>query len=141
MKTMRVRVSTPARELVLGPLVALRFLAQDGWRGVLAGHEPATAVLRPGPVRCLEPRASPRGEDRLSWLATEGGVLLIDQRELKILSDWAATATTLTELRGLVEARDAERRRIETEARALSLRHELATRRALVALERKVSLP
>ena len=134
-RAIRLRVSTPAGELELGPLVGLRFAAADGWRGVLPGHEPARARLREGPIRCLGP-----GE-RISWLASEGGVIDIDRFEVRITSSWAAQAETLAELRGLVDARDAERRRFEEEARSLAQRHEIATRRALTALERKVGSP
>jgi F0F1-type ATP synthase epsilon subunit len=157
MKTMRLTVSTPGRELELESLVALRFMAEDGWRGVLPGHEPARARIRGGPVRCVElpaegaPAARPGAPapDRLEralagpvrWLATEGGVILIDRLELRILTRWAGTAESLARLRELVEARDRERERLEEQARTVATRHELATRRALVALERKISLP
>ncbi len=135
MRSFVLHVSTPGRELELGPLVALRFATGDGWRGVWPGHEPGRASLRRGPVRCTEP------DQRVLWLATEGGVILIDRLELRILTRWAATADTLAVLRELVEARDRERAQLEQEARALSRRHEVATRRALMALERKVSMP
>jgi len=130
-----VHVSTPASELELGPLISLRFLTVDGWRGIRPGHEPGRASLRRGPIRCAE------SETTIRWLATEGGLILIDRSELRILTRWAETADTLARLRELVEARDAERARLEDEARALGHRHEVATRRALMALERKVTRP
>jgi len=134
-RTMRARISTPAGELDLGPITALRLLAEDGWWGVLPGHEPARARVLDGPLRCT----TSAGETR--WLASEGGVAIIDRDQLRILTSWAVEADSLTELRARVEAREAERRRLEAEARTLAQRHELATRRALVALERKITLP
>jgi F0F1-type ATP synthase epsilon subunit len=130
-----LRVSTPAHELELGPLLSLRFATIDGWRGILPGHEPGRASLREGPIRCTEANSTVR------WLATEGGVILIDRFELRILTRWAETADSLAHLRERVQARDAERVRLEQEARALGRRHEVATRRALLALERKVTRP
>ncbi|MFO7561485.1 MAG: hypothetical protein R6X02_02480 [Enhygromyxa sp.] len=132
---MTLRVSTPASELELGPLCSLRFATVDGWRGIRPGHEPARASVRKGPIRCAA------SETEVRWLATEGGLLLIDRHELRILTRWAEAADTLAQLRALVEARDAERARLEDEARALGHRHEVATRRALMALERKVTRP
>nr|WP_258183001.1 hypothetical protein [Enhygromyxa salina] len=137
---MRLVVSTPERELELESLVALRFIAEDGWRGVLPGHEPARARLRRGAARCVEAGVG-RAEARVRWLATEDGVVLVDRAELRILTRWAALADSLVDLRELVEARDAERTRLEHEARAFTRRHEVATRRALGRLERRVSRP
>lgn len=135
MSGLTLRVSTPARELEIGPLVSLRFATVDGWRGIRPGHEPGRASVRSGPIRCAVT------DDSVRWLATEGGLILIDRHELRILTRWAETADTLAQLRGLVEVRDAERARLEDEARALGHRHEVATRRALMALERKVTRP
>jgi F0F1-type ATP synthase epsilon subunit len=136
-KGLTLRVSTPASELELGPLASLRFATVDGWRGIRPGHEPGRASLRKGPIRC----AMAPDEAEVRWLATEGGLILIDRHELKILTRWAEAADTLVGLRELVEARDVERARLEDEARALGHRHEVATRRALMALERKVTRP
>jgi F0F1-type ATP synthase epsilon subunit len=134
-RSLRLEVSTPSGTLSLGPLASLRFATHDGWRGVWPGHEPGRASLHGGPIRL----ASVDGEVR--WLATEGGVILIERRRVRVLARWATTADTLTQLREQVEARDAERSRIEREAQAVGRRHEIATRRALMALERKVSAP
>ncbi len=134
-KTMRVRISTPRGELVREQIVHLRFGSDDGWRGVLPGHEPARAALIEGPIALRDVA----GEQR--WIASEAGVVAIDRDEVRILTTWAIDASTLAELREAVELRDRARIEIEAEARALAHRHELATRRALIALERKVGLP
>lgn len=128
-----LELSTPARTLELGPLTGLRYATHDGWRGVWPQHEPGRASLRSGPVRLTWADAA------IGWVATEGGVILIDRERVRILTRWAAVADTLVELRARVEARDLERNRLEREARALGRRHEVATRRALMALERKVT--
>lgn len=155
MSSLRLLISTPAGEEELPAVRALRFPAGDGLRGILPGHEPGRAMLREGPIRVVEAKADARPrqltiapadrelehEGPLRWLATEGGVVLIDRHTVRILTRWAAVADTLAGLRAQVEARDEERSRLEQEARILARRHELATRRALVALQRKVTQP
>lgn len=136
--TLAVRVSTPRLELLHTQVLRLRFATDDGWRGVLPGHEPSRATLAPGPVALV---VHERGDERLRWLATEGGLIVIEAREVIIVTRWASEGDTLDELGEAVRERDAAREQIEVEARALAQRHELATRRALVALERKVSMP
>ncbi|HLT40758.1 MAG TPA: hypothetical protein VK034_30990, partial [Enhygromyxa sp.] len=106
MTGLTVHVSTPASELELGPLISLRFLTVDGWRGIRPGHEPGRASLRNGPIRCAKQDQSVR------WLATEGGVMLIDRHELRVLTRWAVAADSLASLRDQVEARDSARARL-----------------------------
>jgi F0F1-type ATP synthase epsilon subunit len=132
MSELSLIVSTPHASLELDALASVRFLTHDGWRGLWPGHEPGRASLHKGPIRCVD------RDQRVRWVATEGGVMLIDRRELRVLTRWAAVADTLGLLREQVEARDSERAHLETEARALARRHELATRRALMVLERKI---
>lgn len=132
---LKLIVSTPDTELELDALASVRFLTHDGWRGLCPGHEPGRASLRNGPIRCVKHDQSVR------WLATEGGVMLIDRHELRVLTRWAVAADSLASLREQVEARDSARAHLETEARALARRHELATRRALMVLERKIVTP
>ncbi len=136
--TLVVRVSTPRVELHRPAVLRLRFASDDGWRGVLPGHEPSRASLLEGPIALVEP-AGP--SERIRWLASEGGLITIDRREVLIATAWAVEADTLAELGEAVAARDRAREAIELEARALARRHELATRRALIALERKVVAP
>lgn len=135
--TMLVRVSTPRSELVHTRVLRLRFATDDGWRGVLPRHEPSRATLVPGPILLVVHEG---GVERLRWLATEGGLIVIDAGEVLIATRWATEADTLDELAAAVRERDQAREQIEVEARALAQRHELATRRALVALERKVAM-
>jgi F0F1-type ATP synthase epsilon subunit len=132
---MKLVVSTPDRTLELDPLVSVQFETHDGWRGIWPGHEPSRASLRTGPIRC----ASAGGA--VQWVASEGGVMLIDRQVARVLTRWAAVADTLASLREQVEARELERTRLEQEARAISHRYEVATRRALMVLERKITAP
>jgi F0F1-type ATP synthase epsilon subunit len=136
--TMTVRVSTPRHEQVHAQVLRLRFATDDGWRGVLPGHEPSRATLAPGPVALV---LDEREAERLRWVVTEGGLIVIDPREVVILTRWASEGDTLDELGAAVRERDQAREQIEQEARARAHRHEIATRRALAALERKVSMP
>lgn len=136
--SMRVRVSTPRIELVHDEVLRLRFASDDGWRGVLPGHEPSRATLVPGPIAYVVGDAA--GE-RTRWLATEGGLIVIDRSEIWIATRWATEAEELDSLSEAVAERDRAREQIELEARARAHRHEVAARRALIALERKVAMP
>jgi F0F1-type ATP synthase epsilon subunit len=137
-RTIVLRVSTPRLELVHSDVVSLRFVTDDGWRGVLPGHEPSRATLLPGPLAWV---VHDQSGDRFGWLATEGGLIVIDPTEVVIATRWATEADTLDELSEAVRVRDRVREQVEHEARELARRHELAVRRALIALERKVARP
>lgn len=130
--TMRVMVSTPAEPIELGEVRHLRLEAPDGARGVLPGHEPARVSLLPGPMVFVDAQ----GEER--YLATEGGIAVIDRDHVLLVCRWAAFAPDLDELRRQVARRRATRREAEHEARALAHRHEVATRRALAGLRREL---
>lgn len=133
-----LRVSTPRLELSYASVLRLRFVTDDGWRGVLAGHEPSRATLASGPLAIVV--RDDRGQ-HLRWLATEGGLIVIEPREVSIVTRWATEGATLEALSAAVYDRDQLRGQIELEARAKARRHEIATRRALAALERKVAMP
>lgn len=132
---MTVVVSTPAGEIRFEDAVRLRFDAPDGSRGVLPRHEHARAVLVPGPI---EVARSISGTEQISYVATEGGLVDIDPRTVRFVTRWATTAGTLEGLAAEVERRASVWTTLETEARALSHRHEMATRRALAGLERRL---
>jgi F0F1-type ATP synthase epsilon subunit len=129
---MTVRVSTPRLELVHRDVVHLRFATDDGWRGVLPGHEPSRATLVAGALALACADAQTR------WIASEGGLIAIERGEVRVLTRWAVEAESLDSLTTLVALRDRVRAELESEARARARRHELAARRALIALERKV---
>jgi F0F1-type ATP synthase epsilon subunit len=128
---MRLEVVTPAGTLTCSGVTSLRFDAPDGARGVLPGHERARVVVEPGAIDVV-------GAEGPRVLATEGGLATIDPALVRIVTPWAALAPDFAALQQLVTARSALRSEAETEARALAVRHEMATRRALASLRRQV---
>nr|ACJ66830.1 ATP synthase F1 epsilon subunit [uncultured bacterium pSY1435] len=135
---MVVRVSTPRLERIHTDVARLRFATDDGWRGVLPGHEPSRTTLVPGPIALV---TREQAGERLRWLATEGGLITIGSAEVVITTRWATHSDTLEQLSEAVRVRDRAREQVELEARELARRHELAVRRALIALQRKVARP
>ncbi|TPV96306.1 MAG: hypothetical protein B7733_05570 [Myxococcales bacterium FL481] len=141
-RTVTLDVITPLVAHELERVVHVRFDSGDGSRGVLPGHERATAYVREGAVtiRTLpSPRDNKDLSPRESFVATDGGTLVIGPDRLVLLTSWAAVAGDLAELAAVVRTRTAHRERLETAARTLRARHETALRRALVRLEREVS--
>lgn len=131
-----LRVITPAHELRIVEVEHLRFDAADGSRGVLPGHERATARLLEGAVyvRTREAEA-----EREVFVVTEGGMAVLGPREVVLVTSWAEMADDMEALARLVRARGTQRARIDTEARTVGRRHETALRRALLGLKREVS--
>ena len=81
-------ILTPDRECYHGSADCVTAPGQDGEFGVLANHIPLVAGLKAG---VLHVRA-PGGETR--WFAVDGGVLGIDSRGARILTDRVAAAET-----------------------------------------------
>jgi F0F1-type ATP synthase epsilon subunit len=133
---MTVQVCTPAGLTVLAGIRRLRLEASDGARGVLPGHERARLTFVGGPIELVD---GPEENERLHYLATEGGVAQVEPAGVTLVCRWAAHAGSLPALREHVKARRAERAAAEQEARAVAHRHETATRRALAGLRREVS--
>ena len=129
---MKLEVVTAARTFLVEAVASIRFDAPDGARGVLPGHEPARVVVEPGAVEFTL-----AGGER-GVMATEGGLATIDPKQMSIATRWAAQADGIDRLRRTVAARAEFRAAAEVEARALAVRHEMATRRALASLRRQV---
>jgi len=135
--TLRLVLNTPARHTTWDDVTLVRVLALDGHRGIQPGHEPAVLALQQGVVHVVRLHD---GKPRERFLATEGGVAWIDPSQVVLTSRWIAEAShdldvILARLRGRAEERSLR----ENEARALLSRHETATRRALIDLQREVS--
>lgn len=135
-RTLTFEVLTPLCRIELGDVVHFRFDAGDGSRGVLAGHERATAYVRDGVV---ELRVAGGAEATERFVATEGGMLVIEPARAVLVTSWAELADDLERLAASVRARSQARERIDMAARTLGARHETALRRALIRLEREVS--
>jgi len=79
------------------------------------------------------------GDERTTYLATEGGLVWIDRGEVRLVSRWIARAPNMQALMRLVQRRRQVRGQLEEHARRQAERHEVATRRALAKLRREVS--
>ena len=88
MTEFRLAILTPDREWFAGAVESVTAPGQDGEFGVLANHMPLVAGLKAG---VLHVRA-PGGETR--WFAVDGGVLGIDSRGARVLTDRVAAAET-----------------------------------------------
>ena len=133
--TLTLRIVTPTAITVIEGVTQLRLGAPDGSRGVLPGHEPARLVVDPEPLEVT------RGHDEAqtrSFVANEGGVVWVDRDAVTVVTRWATVADDLPGLLDTVRGREAMRREVEAEARAVAHGHELATQRALAALRREV---
>ena len=128
MRVMQVHVVSPGWVETYSDVVHVRIEATDGARGFQAGHERALACLQPGPIELTS------GDGARSFVATEGGVVSVDDDGLRVITPWATAAADLATLADAVRARRELRRTAEAEARALALRHEKAAQRALVSL-------
>lgn len=136
-RTMRLTIDTPTEERVLEGVTCVRLEAPDGHRGVQPGHETALAVVVPGVLHVR--RQLEGGLSEESFLACEGGLAWIEAREVRVVTSWAGGAKSLERVVQLLRARARRREQLEGSARALLERHEAATRRALLGLQRKVS--
>jgi len=131
MNTLRLHLCTPFGEEVVEGVTHLRLEAPDGARGVQPGHEPGLLNLRPGALTV-------RAEAEF-FVATEGGFAWIEPERVRVITRWAARAATFQELVELLETRAQRRSRLEGEVQAQLKRHEVATQRALIGLQREVT--
>lgn len=131
--TLQLEVVTPAGRMLIDRVVSVRFDADDGSRGVRPGHEPARCVVLPGAV---EVRVA--GEEPSCFVATEEAMASIEPGRVRLVTPWASQAESLDALHQAVLQRGAFRAQVEVEARSMVHRHEVATRRALLALRRDV---
>lgn len=128
---MEVSVSSPAFSQVFEQVVHLRFRASDGWRALRPGHAPARALLVEGVLVLRELAGG------LVWIVCDAGLVRIERAAVRVLTRWAIVANTLADLREHVEALELERARVEAETRTLVQHHDIATQRALAALDRR----
>jgi F-type H+-transporting ATPase subunit epsilon len=89
---LRLEVVSPAGSLFAGPVESVVFPAWDGLMGVLPGHAPLVAMLRPGAVRAhpapspLAPRPQP-----LSFQVT-GGFADVGPTLVRLIADSVTAA-------------------------------------------------
>lgn len=128
---LRLYLCTPFGEEVVEGVRHLRLEAHDGSLGVQPGHEPALLGLLPGALTL-------RAESE-SFVGTEGGFAWIEGESVRVITRWAARAESLQALLALLETRAERHSRLESEVQSQLRRHEGATQRALVGLQRQVT--
>lgn len=132
-RALRLEVDAPDGLRALEQVIALRLEAPDGALGVLPGHERAVLALLPGPL--VARRAS--GEE--VFVATEGGLAWVEPALVRVVTSWAAQASSLPRLQRLSERRARLRRLTEDRLRTRLAAHDAALRRVLAGLEREVA--
>jgi F-type H+-transporting ATPase subunit epsilon len=87
---LRLEVVSPAGTLFAGPVESVVFPAWDGRMGILPGHAPLVAMLRPGPVHARLSPASPAPQP-VSFHVT-GGFADVGPTLVRLIADSATTA-------------------------------------------------
>jgi F-type H+-transporting ATPase subunit epsilon len=92
MKTLQLEIVTPEGRTYQGPVESLVLPAWEGQLGVLPGHEPLVALLKPGAMRF-----SVGGKEE--WLAVSGGFAEIGPKKVVVLAETAEMAEAIDQAR------------------------------------------
>ena len=96
-KTFHLEIVTPDGPAFKGEVDALVVPAWEGQLGVLPGHEPEVAVMKPGALRY-----SRDGKDE--WLAISGGFVHIEPATVVVLAETAEQAEAIDTARAKAAA-------------------------------------
>lgn len=88
MKTIQLEIVTPDGPTFKGEVEALVLPAWEGQLGVLPGHEPLVAVMKPGAMRFTR-------EGKEEWLAVSGGFAQIGPKKVVVLAETAELAEAI----------------------------------------------
>lgn len=88
MKTLQLEIVTPDGHTFKGEVESIVMPAWEGQLGVLPGHEPLVALLKPGALRYTA-----AGKDE--WLAVSGGFAKIGPDKVVILAETAESAAAI----------------------------------------------
>jgi len=88
MKSFHLEIVTPDGPTFKGEVEALVLPAWEGQLGVLPGHEPMVAVMKPGAMRFTR-----EGKDE--WLAVSGGFAQIGPKKVIVLAETAELAAAI----------------------------------------------
>lgn len=97
MKTIQLEIVTPDGRTFQGPVESLVIPAWEGQLGVMPGHEPLVAVMKPGAMRFHVD-----GKDE--WLAVSGGFAEIGPKKVVVLAETAEMATAIDAARAKASA-------------------------------------
>jgi F-type H+-transporting ATPase subunit epsilon len=92
MKTLHLEIVTPDGPTYQGDVDSIVLPAWEGQLGVLPGHEPLVALMKPGALRF-----STGGKDE--WLAVSGGFAQIGPDKVVILAETAEMAEAIDRAR------------------------------------------
>ncbi len=118
----KVEIVTPEKVVFSGEAESLVVPADRGYLGVLAGHAPLLAALRPG-------RVAIRAEGGEKRYATAGGFMEVTPRQTTLLTESAEEA-------GAIDVARAEKAKRRAEERLASSDPSTDKERARAALER-----
>lgn len=105
-KTFRLEIVTPEKLVFSEDVVSLVAPADEGYLGVLAGHAPLLAALKPGEIRI-------RRDSGESLFATSGGFMEVLPKKTSILCESAELPETVDVARA-EKARQRARERLAT---------------------------
>lgn len=97
MKTFQLEIVTPDGRTFQGPVESLVLPAWEGQMGVLPGHEPLVAVMKPGAMRF-------HADGKDEWLAVSGGFAQVGPAKVVVLAETAEMATAIDSVRAKAAA-------------------------------------
>jgi F-type H+-transporting ATPase subunit epsilon len=97
MKTLQLEIVTPDGRTFQGPVESLVLPAWEGQLGVMPGHEPLVAVMKPGAMRF-------HADGKDEWLAVSGGFAEIGPKKVVVLAETAEMASAIDAARAKASA-------------------------------------
>jgi F-type H+-transporting ATPase subunit epsilon len=96
-KTFQLEIVTPDGRTYQGPVESVVLPAWEGQLGVLPGHEPLVAVMKPGAMRY-------HADGKDEWLAVSGGFAQIGPKKVVVLAETAEAAAAIDTARAKAQA-------------------------------------
>ena len=121
-KTFKLEIVTPEKLVFSEDITSLVVPAEEGYLGVLAGHAPLLAALRPGEIRI-------RRDGGETLYATSGGFMEVLPQKTSILCESAETPES-------IDAARAEKARARAKERLANPAKDLDRERAEASVER-----
>ncbi len=97
MKTFLLDIVTPDGPAFQGPVERLVLPAAEGLLGVLPGHEPLVASMRPGPLHY-------EVDGKVEWMAVSGGFAQIGPSKVVLLVETAEASGAIDQARARARA-------------------------------------
>lgn len=108
---MHLEVRTPERLVVDAEVKAVNAPLSDGWIGILSGHAPFQARVRPGVI------AYRPSEDEAQQVAVHGGFLSVQDDQVTVLTGVAREGVDLETLDEAISHEEQQLEAMEEEAR------------------------